>query len=187
MVLAQVIKSWGSNSLPTGARASWIKPHWRLPTCVKALGGLADIAFDKQGQMGLEEGECGGPAPSWRHFTPPAPNLSGQHLPCAAGLGQQPAVPPPIPSSCCLPATLTSCWHGELRQRESSQGSLVYGEKQKWSTCHLCKRPGPPQRREHAWGEAPQGGGGYLPRTPSLAGGERQEPWYPYHICFRCI
>lgn len=92
--------------------------------------------------------------------------------PQAAGLRQQPAVPPHIPSSCCPPATSTSRWHGELHQWESSQGSLVYGKKQKWSMCHLCKQPGAPQRRKNTWrSEAPHGGGDYLPCTSALQEG----------------
>jgi len=120
--------------------------------------------------MGSEEGECGGPAPSWRHFSPPAPHLSGQHL-CHAAGGGTAASCSPCPRQLCLPATLTSHWPGSLHQRESREAKSV--------TAPPLQTARPPAVQGACVGEAPRGGGHYLPHTPSLAEGEWQEPLTP--------
>lgn len=101
LALAQVIKGWGGYSLSNSTQASWIKLPWHLSTCIKALGSHAD----KQGQMGLEEGESGGPATLLS--CPPPLQPASSH---AAGLRP---CSPHTPSSCCASATSTSHWHGE--------------------------------------------------------------------------
>lgn len=104
--------------------------------------------------------------------------------PQTAGLRQQLAVPPHIPSSCCPPDTSTSHWHGELHQWESSQGSLVHGKKQKWSMCHLCKQPGAPQCRKHTWVKPLREEGTTCPASQPSGGSGRSH--VPCNTCFRC-
>lgn len=146
---------------------------------------------DEHGQMSLEEGEHGGPAPSWRHLFPSPPRPFQPASPQAAGLRQQPAVPPHIPSSCCPPATSTSHRHGQLHQWESSQGSLVYSKKQKWSMyhqkwsmCHLCKQAGAPQCRKHTGVKPLREEGTTCPAPQPCRGSGRS--CVPCNTCFRC-
>lgn len=75
----------------------------------KPWAAMQTIAFDKQGQMGLEEGERGGPAPSWRHLSTPAPHLSSQHPPPGSRAEAAAAVPLPPRH----PAGMVSCISGK--------------------------------------------------------------------------
>lgn len=113
-----------------GDSLRWLKagaviPSWSAPepaglqpTCLKASHCRADVALDKQGQMGLGNSECSGPAHSLRHPSLPAPHLPQQHLLCVVGLGEQLAVPQQL----LLLATSMPHWCCWLRRRTSSRG-----------------------------------------------------------------
>lgn len=94
------------------------EPAGLQPTCLKASHHCAEVAFDKQRQMGLGNSECSGPAHSLRHLSLPVPHLSQQHLLCVVGPGEQLAVPQQL----LLLATSMSHWCCWLRRRTSSQG-----------------------------------------------------------------
>lgn len=169
--ICSVIKGWGGNSLPNSTQASWIKPPWHLSACIKTFGSHAD----EQGHMGLEKAKHGGPAPSWRHLSPPTPHTSSQLPPRQQARGSSWPCPSHIPRSCCPPATSTSHWCAELHQWESCQGSPVHSKKQEWSMCHLCKQPGAPQCRKNTRVKPPGEEGTTCP-APQPCRREWQEP-----------
>lgn len=171
MVLTQVIKGWGSNSLPkpaglnlTGICLHASKPQVAMQTLpLTSSGRWAQRKASTMAQVLL-----GGISP----LLPP--HLSGQHL----GAGEAANCFPPSPAAAVsLPP-----------QHPAGVVSYISRKADGIHWCTARSKIGhhatsanrlPPMPQGACVGEAPQGGGDYLPHTPSLAGGEWQEPCTP--------
>lgn len=174
LALAQVIKGWGGNSLPNSTLASWIKTSLALVYMHQSLA-------DEHGQMGLEEGEHGGPAPSWRHLFPSPPPTFPASIPPGSRAEAAASCSPPHPQQLLSPCHLDipQAWSATSVGEQPGvtgvqQEAKMVNVPSKMVNVPSLQTGWSPTVQEAHRGEAPQGGGDYLPCTSALQR-ERQE------------